>query len=140
MFCRLLFFIKSCWNCFCRFYDFITRNDWIVNNVSYIFPVFATTCKKIPNTTFLYTWCSLGFSHLYQHLLLFSFWLNLHFLPSNLYSHLHDVCYVKNRWFIYKTWNMFIYIFCLFGTHTLRNTFSRVLHFLAHLPKLIAKE
>ena len=67
-FCRLLFFIKICWNCFCRFDNFITRNDWIINNTSYIFKFFGTTCSRIPNITF--------FAH--QHLLLFHFWFQLY--------------------------------------------------------------
>ena len=36
---------------------------------------------------------TLCFSHTHQHLLLFHFWFELHFLPSGLHLHLHDKCF-----------------------------------------------
>ena len=45
--------------------------------------------------SFLHTLCFFKFLHPHQHLSLFHFSFELHCLPSNLHSHLHDICFVN---------------------------------------------
>ena len=92
---RQLYWSTFCWNSFCFFYNFIAYNYWIVNNTSYIFTIFVTTCCRIPNTISLHARCSFGLSHIHRHSSLFHFWFKLHFLLSNLQSHLHNICFVN---------------------------------------------
>ena len=83
----------------------------------------------------LHTLCSSGFLQSQQYLLFHS-WFELYFLPSNLHSHLHDVCFVK-------VFDSFISVMMLktskckssvsFGTHAILDRSSRVLQLLIHL-------
>ena len=50
-----IYFIKTCWNSFFFFCNFITRNHWIVNNTFKIFAILVTTCSRIPNVIFFHT-------------------------------------------------------------------------------------
>ena len=83
------------WKCFYFFFNFMTYNYWIINNTFCIFTIFRTTGYRIPKITFWHIQCSFGFLYSHQHLSLFHFWLKLHFLPSNLHSNLHDICFVN---------------------------------------------
>ena len=98
-----ILFVKSCWNCFCFFYNFIKCNHLIVKNTWWIFPIYKATCSRIPNIIFFeQRQCFFFlFLHLHRHLWLFHFWIKLHFLPSNLHLHLHDICF----------FNVFIHLF-----------------------------
>ena len=45
--------------------------------------------------SFLHLLYSFGFLQSHRHLSLFYFWFELHFPPSNLRIHLHDICFVN---------------------------------------------
>ena len=81
-----------------------------------------------------------GYLHSHQHSLLLQFRFKLHFLSSNLHSHLHDICFAN-------VLDSFIPVIILktykfkssvsFGTHTLLDKSSRVLQVPTHLSRLI---
>ena len=112
-------FIKVCWNCFCFFYNFITRNHWIIHNIYLILSIFATTWSSIPNIIFSYI---RYFLHSHQHFLLFLHWSELNFFSSSLHLHSHDISFIKIFCFIFLFHLLETYIFkssVLFGTDTL---------------------
>ena len=152
MFYRLLFVIfcfkigwnDFCWSTLCCFaaslsccvYNLIIRNQWIVNNTSYIFTIFKASLAGFWIKTFWHTRCSLGFLHLYQYLSLFHFWFKLQFLPWKLHWYLHHICFIN----VYdsfiliitlKTWRFKFSI--LFRTHTLLDRSIGELQLLTHL-------
>ena len=81
------------------------------------------------------------FLHSSQHLLLFHHQFKLHFLPSNLRLHLHDICFVN-------VFGSFIPVIVLntlrskssvlFGTHNLLDKSLSVLQHTTHLSNLTA--
>ena len=81
------------------------------------------------------------FLNSHQHLLLFPFSFELHFLPSNLHLHSHDACFVN-------IFDSFILVAILktdifkssvlFGTNTLLDPSLRVLQLPTHLTNLAA--
>ena len=81
------------------------------------------------------------FLHSHWHLLLLHFWLELHFLLSNLHSHLHGICFAN-------VLDLFIPVIMLklckfkpsasIGTNTLLNKSSRVLQLSVFQSGLIA--
>ena len=83
------------WNCFCFLYNLIIRNYCIINNTSYVFTIFTTTCSRIPNIIFSHTWCSFKLLHSHQHLSFFYILFDLYFLPSALHLYLHDIYFVN---------------------------------------------
>ena len=130
------------WNRFCFFYNFITCNNWISNNASYISTIFATTCGRILNITFLIYAILFRICTLTSTFIIISLLIELHFLLWNLHSHLNDICFIN-------VFNLFISGFMLemfrfkssvlYGTHTLLERSSKVLQFPSHLFRLTAK-
>ena len=102
-FYRLPFVIKIGWNdfcwstlcCFaarlsCCVYNLIIRKQWIVNNTSYIFTIFATSLAGFWIKNFWHTPCSFGFLHLYQYL-----WYSAFDLSCNFYHESYiDICII----------------------------------------------
>ena len=131
-------FIEICCNYFCfyRVYNFITGNHLIVNYTNQIFIIFAKTCSSIPNIIF-FTYMLFTLD---QHLSLFHFWFDLHFLPSNLHLHLHDTCFVNVISFIPVIIinTLRIRSPVLFGTHTLLDKSFTVLQLPTDLSTLTA--
>ena len=131
---KLLFVVVCCstfcWNSFCLFCNFILFN-YQIPNTSFKFNIFVTTCCRIPKTSFFaHTMFFFRLFHSRKHLSLFNFWFKLHFLPSNLHSHLNDICFIN-------VLDSFIYVIILktckfkssisFGAYTLLDHSSRVL-------------
>ena len=86
--------------------------------------------------TFSYTRC---FLHSHGHLLLFHHWSELHFLPSNLHLHLHDICFVNIFYSFIPVIMLSTLRFkfsVLFGGHTLLDKLLRVLQLITHLSNL----
>ena len=85
-----------CWNCFCCFYYFVTRNHRIVNNTFSIFAIFTYKCRRTPSRNFFtHMIFFVRFLHSHRYLSLLHFWFVLLFLSSNLHLTLHDICFVN---------------------------------------------
>ena len=104
-----------------------------------MFSIFATASNRIPNIIFFGHTMLFWIFTLGQHLSLFRFWFELHFLPSNLHLHSHDICFVN-------AFDAFVLLIILkalrfksavlFGTYYLLDKSLRVLQLPAHLSKL----
>ena len=82
--------------------------NYITNKTFQVFTIFASTCTMIPNIYLIYLvkhWCFIWFLHSHRNLFLFSFWSDLHFLPSNLHLHSHDMFFLCFR-FIYSCYHI----------------------------------
>ena len=113
---RLSFFVRLSFlvPAFTLWLYFITYNCWIIHNTCYIFSIFTIICRRISNIIF------------FTCMTLFTLTLTviiippLHFLPLNLNSHLHDICFanVFDSFIPVIMLNTFKF-FVLFGTHTI---------------------
>ena len=141
-FTSYIFCIKIFWNSFYFFivwlYNFKTGNRWIIHNTREIFYILVTTRSRIPNIIFFTSRC---FLHWHRHLSLFHYWSELHFLPSNLHLHSHDICFVN-------VFHSFVPVIMLntlrfkssvlFGTHILFDKLLLLLQLPTHLANLTA--
>ena len=139
-FASYIFFIKICFIIICLFVYFIIISSQIILSImlAKYFPFWQPHVAGLKTYSFSYIWCSL---HSDQHLSLFHHWFELHFFPSNLHLHLHNICY-------FDVFNSFIPIIMLntlrfkssvlFGMHTLLDKSFRVLQLPTHLSNSTA--
>ena len=144
---QIEFFCFACYIFYIKFVgivflSFIVSSDVITESsiilVRYL-PFLTTTYRRVPNIiVFTYIWY---FFHLLWYLQLLRFLYESHFIPSSLYLHLHDICFVK-------IFNSFITVIILkvcifkssvwFAAHNLLDKPSSVLQLPTHISDLTA--
>ena len=87
-----------CWNSFCHVYNFLAKFHSPIKLSKYLLFLqlhVAGNSIHVTNSIFFNKWCSFGFLHGYQYLLLFHIWFELHLLPWNFHLHSHDLYLVN---------------------------------------------
>ena len=92
--------------------SFLKCNHWITNNTSWIFTVFTSTCRRIPNIILFAHMMFFGIFRSHRHLSLFCFWFELHFLPVKLqiYIRITHVLLIFLSYLFLKPYKKHIYL------------------------------
>ena len=140
MFCRLPFFIKTCCNCCCCVYNFITRKITKSSIKLAKYLLFSNYMQQDSKYNFFHINYFPYFIYFFIVIPLL-IWIMFSTLIFYLHSHLHDICFVN----IFDSFILVIMLktlrlksSALFGTHNLLDRSSRVLQLPAHLSKLTA--
>ena len=119
------FFIKICWKCFCFFVIWLSfcANNFITRFISFIILTKYLPFLQVHVAGYqIQTFSCICFLYLHWHLLLFHFWIELHFLSLHFHLYSYDTCLVN----VFDSFIPVIMLHTLkfkssvlFGTHTL---------------------